>query len=131
MVSSRASKHVSGTIQVKMGFTMPKNVNHTMNFDEVYDALVRRSRSADLSILSAPPVCVYPALHFISVCVCVCVCVSVSVWGKVGCDTPECPMIVARCSRRAYEALGGIQSPRIRRSSLCFLMVMTFRETLR
>lgn len=56
LVSARPSTHATGSIQVKVGFVTPPTVHHAMNFEDIYNELVRRSRGADISLVSAPPV---------------------------------------------------------------------------
>ncbi|EJD07089.1 uncharacterized protein FOMMEDRAFT_103160 [Fomitiporia mediterranea MF3/22] len=55
ITSTRARTSASGSIQVKLGFARPENVNHTLSFDEVYEELLRRTRNARMSLVSAPP----------------------------------------------------------------------------
>ncbi|KAH8112668.1 phosphatidylserine decarboxylase-domain-containing protein [Phellopilus nigrolimitatus] len=55
IISTRASTSASGSIQVKLGFLLPENVNHSMSFDEIYEELLRRAREAHMSLVSAPP----------------------------------------------------------------------------
>ncbi|TFK32508.1 phosphatidylserine decarboxylase-domain-containing protein [Crucibulum laeve] len=52
LVSTRASTAATGTIQLKLGFVAPPNVQHDLDFAEVYSELVKRSRP---SLVSAPP----------------------------------------------------------------------------
>src|ERR1700722_955445 len=53
LVSTRASTHVTGSVQVKLGFVSAPNTPSQMDFDEVFSELVKRSRP---SLVSAPPV---------------------------------------------------------------------------
>ena len=55
LVSSRAGTSASGSVQIKLGFLAPETPNHSMNFDEIYEELLRRSRDAHMTLLSAPP----------------------------------------------------------------------------
>jgi phosphatidylserine decarboxylase len=56
LVSARASTPATGTIQIKLGFVEAPNTQSTMDFQEIYTELVRRSRP---SLVSAPPVRLY------------------------------------------------------------------------
>ncbi|THH08914.1 hypothetical protein EW145_g2382 [Phellinidium pouzarii] len=55
IMSTRASTSARGSIRVKIGFVLPEKVDHNMNLDEIYDELVRCSRKAQMSLVSAPP----------------------------------------------------------------------------
>ncbi|KAL5525526.1 hypothetical protein ACEPAG_6862 [Sanghuangporus baumii] len=55
IISTRANTSASGSIQVKLGFVRPENVNHFLGFDEIYSELLRRAHSARTSLVSAPP----------------------------------------------------------------------------
>lgn len=56
IMSTRARTSASGSIQVKVGFVRPDNVNHALSLDEIYEEIVRRARSAHMTLMSAPPV---------------------------------------------------------------------------
>ncbi|KAF8836809.1 hypothetical protein BDN67DRAFT_910414 [Paxillus ammoniavirescens] len=52
LVSTRATTHASGSVQIKVGFVTPPNTQSLMGFDEVFAELIKRSRP---SLVSAPP----------------------------------------------------------------------------
>ncbi|KAF9220448.1 hypothetical protein BS17DRAFT_797725 [Gyrodon lividus] len=52
LVSTRATTHASGSVQIKLGFVIPPNPQSSMGFDEVFAELIKRSRP---SLVSAPP----------------------------------------------------------------------------
>ena len=56
LTSTRASTSASGSIRVRIGYVKPEVVNHGMNFDEIHEELLRRSRNAHITLVSAPPV---------------------------------------------------------------------------
>ncbi|KAH7926361.1 hypothetical protein BV22DRAFT_1009230, partial [Leucogyrophana mollusca] len=62
LVSTRASTHVSGSVQIKLGFVPAPGTHSAMEFDEVFEELVKRSRP---SLVSAPPVSCRFAFHFV------------------------------------------------------------------
>lgn len=53
VVSTRPGTNSTGTVQVKVGFVPSPNTQALMDFSEIYEELVRRSRP---SLVSAPPV---------------------------------------------------------------------------
>lgn len=67
LTSTRASTSASGSIRVRIGYVKPEVVNHSMNFDEIHEELLRRSRNAQITLVSAPPVSDgYYTLDFVS-----------------------------------------------------------------
>ncbi|KIJ60324.1 hypothetical protein HYDPIDRAFT_177428 [Hydnomerulius pinastri MD-312] len=52
LVSTRATTHASGSVQIKLGFVSPPNTQSLMGFEEVFAELIKRSRP---SLVSAPP----------------------------------------------------------------------------
>ncbi|KAF9236303.1 phosphatidylserine decarboxylase-domain-containing protein [Melanogaster broomeanus] len=52
LASTRAATHVSGSVQIKLGFVTPPYMSSPMGFDEVFAELIKRSRP---SLVSAPP----------------------------------------------------------------------------
>ncbi|EGN98626.1 hypothetical protein SERLA73DRAFT_54356, partial [Serpula lacrymans var. lacrymans S7.3] len=54
LISTRASTHGSGSVQIKLGFVPAPNTTNLMEYDEVFAELIKRSRP---SLVSAPPVC--------------------------------------------------------------------------
>ena len=55
-MSTRARTSASGAIEIKLGFVLPENVDHSLSYDEIYSELVRRASLARTSLVSAPPV---------------------------------------------------------------------------
>ena len=56
IMSTRARTSASGSIELKLGFVQPENVDHSLTLDEIYAELVRRASQAHMSLVSAPPV---------------------------------------------------------------------------
>ncbi|KZT39119.1 hypothetical protein SISSUDRAFT_1061405 [Sistotremastrum suecicum HHB10207 ss-3] len=54
LLSSKASTPPGGTIRVRLGFAPPSPLHHFPDYEEIYHDLLRRSRHADPSIMSAP-----------------------------------------------------------------------------
>ncbi|TFK49776.1 hypothetical protein OE88DRAFT_1662429 [Heliocybe sulcata] len=52
VVSTRTTTKARGSIQIKLGFVQPPNTTSLLDYDEVYQDLVKRSRP---SLMSAPP----------------------------------------------------------------------------
>ncbi|EGO24192.1 hypothetical protein SERLADRAFT_361384 [Serpula lacrymans var. lacrymans S7.9] len=52
LISTRASTHGSGSVQIKLGFVPAPNTTNLMEYDEVFAELIKRSRP---SLVSAPP----------------------------------------------------------------------------
>ncbi|EPQ52482.1 hypothetical protein GLOTRDRAFT_140216 [Gloeophyllum trabeum ATCC 11539] len=52
VVSTRTTTKARGTIEIKLGFVQPPNTESLLDFDEIYQDLVKRSRP---SLMSAPP----------------------------------------------------------------------------
>ena len=53
--STRASRPPTGTIEIKLGL-VPTNTE-TPDVNKPYQAMVKRSQNADVTLASAPPVC--------------------------------------------------------------------------
>lgn len=53
LISSRATTNATGTMHIKVGFVHPPNLTNRPDFEETYNALIKRSRP---SLVSAPPV---------------------------------------------------------------------------
>jgi hypothetical protein len=63
LVSTRASTHATGTVEIKLGFVAPPNTLQPCDFAEIFDDLVKRSRP---SLVSAPPVSTLSTFRLLS-----------------------------------------------------------------